>query len=83
DVLVTRGLVMREVLSGDRRRVSLRLSDIGISELKEARRITESHLADALSALSPVKQTGIVEALQALLAVFAPEKSHTAGGGRG
>ena len=80
DVLVTRGLVIRRVLPDDRRYISLRLSARGLAELKRARRITEAHLAEALAVLSSAQQARIVEALQALRLVFAPERAAAAEG---
>jgi MarR family transcriptional regulator for hemolysin len=75
DVLVTRGLVVRRVLPADRRYISLRLSARGLAELKRARRITETRLMEALALLSSAQQAKIVEALQALRLVFAPESA--------
>ena len=73
DALVGRGLVIRRVSEADRRYASLRLSARGQAELKRARSTTEAHLAEALDALSPAQQAGIVEALGELRQVFAPE----------
>ena len=73
DVLVGRGLVIRRVSTADRRYASLRLSARGRTELIRARRTTEAHLAEALNVLSPAQQAGIVEALENLRRVFAPE----------
>lgn len=78
DVLVTRGLVARRDLVADRRYISLRLSTRGLAELKRARRITEGHLTEALAVLSSAQQAKIVEALQALRLVFAPERAAAA-----
>lgn len=75
DVLVGRGLVIRRVSASDRRYANLRLSARGRAELKRARSTTEAHLAEALSALSPTQQAGIVEALEALRQVFDPERT--------
>ncbi len=74
DALVARGLVVRRVLPADRRYISLRLSARGLAELKRARRITETHLMEALAVLSSAQQAKIVEALQELRLVFAPER---------
>ena len=82
DVLVTRGWVVRRVLPADRRYISLRLSTRGLAELKRARRIAEAHLMEALAVLSSAQQAKIVEALQALRLVFAPERAAAAGEGR-
>jgi len=73
DVLVGRGLVIRRVSASDRRYANLRLSARGRTELMRARCTTEAHLAEALNALSPAQQAGIVKALEALHQVFAPE----------
>jgi len=82
DVLVRQGLVIRRALPDDRRYASLRLSAHGLAELKRARRITEAHLAEALAVLSPAQQARVVEALQALRPVFAPERAAAAEEGR-
>jgi DNA-binding MarR family transcriptional regulator len=66
-------LVIRRVSEADRRYASLRLSARGRTELARARRTTEAHLAEALNVLSPAQQAGIVEALENLRRVFAPE----------
>jgi DNA-binding MarR family transcriptional regulator len=73
DVLVGRGLVIRRVSEADRRYASLRLSALGRAELKRARSTTEAHLAEALNMLSLAQQTAIVEALESLRLVFAPQ----------
>jgi DNA-binding MarR family transcriptional regulator len=75
DVLVVRGLVVRRGLPDDRRYVSLRLSARGQIQLERARRITEAHLMEALGVLSSAQQAKIVEALQELRLVFAPERA--------
>lgn len=74
DALVARGLVVRRVLQADRRYISLRLNTRGLAELKRARRITETHLMEALAVLSSAQQANIVEALQELRFVFVPER---------
>ena len=82
DALVVRGLVVRRVLPDDRRYVSLRLSARGQVQLERARRIAEAHLMEALAVLSSAQQARIVESLQALRLVFAPERPAAAEEGR-
>jgi DNA-binding MarR family transcriptional regulator len=74
DSLLTRRLVIRRVLPDDRRYMSLKLSARGLTELTRTRQITEARLAEVLAALSPAQQASLVEALQTLRSLFAPER---------
>jgi len=82
DALVVRGLLVRRELVADRRYISLRLSAHGQVQLERARRIAEAHLMEALEVLSSTQQAKIVESLQALRHVFAPERAAVAEEGR-
>lgn len=82
DALVTRRLVIRRVLSNDRRRISLKLSTHGLAELRRTRQSTEARLAEVLAVLAPAQQARIVEALQTLGPVFALEKTPASEKGR-
>jgi DNA-binding MarR family transcriptional regulator len=74
DALVSRKLVLRKASSGDRRRISLKLSAQGIDVLRQTRSAAEADLADTLKSLTPAQQDTIIEALTALGAIFAPGK---------
>jgi DNA-binding MarR family transcriptional regulator len=74
DALVDRKLVIRKACSADRRRISLKLSAQGLDVLMQTRSEAEADLADALKSLTPAQRDGIVEALTALGAIFAPGK---------
>ena len=74
DALVSRKLVVRKASSGDRRRISLKLSAQGIDVLRQTRSAAEADLAEALKSLMPAQQDSVVEALTALGAIFAPGK---------
>jgi|APFre7841882654_1041346.scaffolds.fasta_scaffold83462_2 DNA-binding MarR family transcriptional regulator len=75
DTLVERKLVIRKSHSGDRRRISLKLSAQGIEVLKQTRSKAEADLTEALKSLTPSQQAGIVEALKTLSAIFVTDKS--------
>lgn len=70
--LVARGLVTRQDDPGDRRRVTLALTEPGRAELQAAREATQARLAQRLAALSPEQRAVVVEAMRALRSVFAP-----------
>jgi len=70
DGLVSRGLVARQTHSGDRRRVTLALTPAGRAAMESAQASTESRLAERLAGLQEPERAAIVEAMQALLAVF-------------
>lgn len=74
DGLVKRELVVREEDLNDRRRVVLRVTDLGKSAFKTARRHTNARLAEMLGALTPDERAMIVSTLQIMRRVFAPEK---------
>jgi len=82
DALVTRKLVIRTVLPGDRRYISLKLSKLGRTTLMKARRGTEASLAEKIAALSPDQQAMISEAMQTLASVFAPMETSSGNKGR-
>ena len=74
DALVSRKLVLRNASSGDRRRISLKLSAQGIDVLRQTRSEAEADLAEALKSLTPAQQGSVIEALTALGTIFAPSK---------
>lgn len=78
DGLVTRELVTRQTAPTDRRRVTLALTARGKSTLEAARRDTQARLAEILAALSSAERTTVVQALQALRAVFTPSREGAA-----
>lgn len=71
--LVARGLVTRQDDPGDRRRITLALTEPGRAELQAAREATHARLAQRLATLSPEQRAVVAEAMRALRGVFAPE----------
>jgi DNA-binding MarR family transcriptional regulator len=82
DGLVARDLVRREESSADRRRVTLRLTDLGRELVRTARAGAQARLAEALAALSPAQRAEVAQAMQRLRPVFLP-KPRPAGGPEG
>ncbi len=72
DGLVDRGLVTRQGLAADRRRIALHLTEAGRELLRVAREGTQARLADALAALPPDRRSVVVEAMEALRPAFSP-----------
>lgn len=72
DGLVERGLITRETPPGDRRRVTLTLTDPGRYTLEAARTSAVAHLSGMLGVLSGAELDTIAQAMQALRPVFAP-----------
>jgi DNA-binding MarR family transcriptional regulator len=70
DGLVARNLIKRETHPDDRRRVTLALTARGRSAWQVARDDTRTALAEKLAALSPQDRSIILQAMQALRAVF-------------
>jgi len=79
DALAIRKLVIRTVLPGDRRYISLRLSERGRATFEKARRVAEASLAQRIATLSPVQQKMVCETMQALRSVFAQTKTYSGG----
>jgi DNA-binding MarR family transcriptional regulator len=73
DGLVARNLVVRRISSVDRRCVTLALTGQGKSVLESARRGTEAHLTERVTALSAAERATVVQAMQALRRVFTPK----------
>jgi DNA-binding MarR family transcriptional regulator len=71
DGLVSRGLVARQVHPDDRRRVILALTPAGQAAMESAHEMTENRLAERLEDLPEPERAAIVQAMQALVAVFA------------
>jgi DNA-binding MarR family transcriptional regulator len=78
DGLVASGVVVRRPHPGDRRRVTLTLSEGGRSTLQAVREATQAHLASMLATLSADQRAVVVEAMQALQEVFAPDRTQVA-----
>ena len=71
DALVDRELVQRDVLTTDRRFVSLKLTPHGQVTLKRAWRETEARLGQIVAELPASQQMDVINALQALRPLFA------------
>jgi len=70
--LVSRGLVIRESSSADRRRIILTLSARGRILLAQARRATRARLSECLEGISPAKRARITASMRDLRPLFAP-----------
>jgi DNA-binding MarR family transcriptional regulator len=70
DGMVTGGLVVREALSADRRKVDLALTAAGRSILAAARRGTLTRLSAALDQLSPEERETVGHAMASLRRLF-------------
>ncbi len=70
DGLVSRGLVAREEYLEDRRRICLRITPKGKSELEAVHDHTEAFLSDKLSGLTQEDLTKITQSLQILKDLF-------------
>lgn len=75
DALVARKLVIRGVSPGDRRRVALRLTDLGKSVRDSIAREAQSRIAELLAALPPEDRRVIAEAMRILQAAFGLNQS--------
>jgi DNA-binding MarR family transcriptional regulator len=82
DGLVSRGLVARQVHPADRRRVTLELTPAGQAAMESAHEMTQSRLAERLAELPEPERAAIVQAMQALVAVFAVAQVTAAGTAR-
>jgi len=71
--LVEQGLMDRRPCDDDRRHVRLSVTQGGQAALREARQLAQAALASAVSHLTPEQQTAVVETMQVLREVFAPE----------
>jgi DNA-binding MarR family transcriptional regulator len=69
--LVSRGLVTRQVCPDDRRRVTLALTPVGQDTMESAYKMTEGRLAERLSELQEPERAVVVQAMEALLPIFA------------
>jgi DNA-binding MarR family transcriptional regulator len=68
--LVGRDLVLRELDSKDRRRVTLSLSEAGDKAVQDARAVTRDRLAEVLTQLPQPQRESIVVAMRALYLLF-------------
>lgn len=82
DALVTRKLVIRTALPGDRRYSSLKLTKLGRATLIQARHGTEASLSEKIAALPSARQAMIVETMQALGSIFMPAERPSVGKSR-
>ena len=73
DRLVRAGLITRTPHPNDSRRVELRLTESGISALKECDEQTRAWLCDRLAGLDPQKLAGLAAALRDLRAALSEE----------
>ncbi len=72
DGLVARGLVARQLSPTDRRRIMLMVTPPGAAVLQTASEATQAHLAQALARLDEGSRATVLEAMQALRALFGP-----------
>ena len=63
----------RRPCDDDRRHVRLSVTPKGQAALTGARQLAQSHLAEALQALSPEQREGISQAMQTLREIFNPD----------
>lgn len=73
DGLVARDLVQREESPDDRRRVTLRLTNLGRDLVRTARAGAQMRLAEALSTLAPSHRSDVATAMQRLRPLFLPK----------
>ena len=74
DGMVSRGLVDRDEHREDRRRICLRLTPQGKSELEAAHSHTQAFLADKMSGLTKEELTTITHSMQILRELFISER---------
>jgi len=74
DGLVERKLVIRQSHSGDRRRMTLKLTARGRALLQSAHESTQASLAERLTTLSESERTTVVRAMRILHPLFARRK---------
>ncbi len=70
DRLVTRDLVVRHSAPGDRRRICLELTPLGLSTLQATTNATRERLSERLASLPPDARATIIEAMRSLQSVF-------------
>ena len=73
DGLVERKLVKRGAAAGDRRRITLALTEPGQTALSATKAAAEAQLAQRLARLSPADCAVVIQAMQILRPLFAPE----------
>jgi DNA-binding MarR family transcriptional regulator len=73
DGLVSREMVTRQADPGDRRRVTLTLTALGLETMHSAYSSTLSRLAERLGGLSPSELAAVVDAMVAMETIFAPD----------
>lgn len=75
DGLVQRNLVSREPHSGDRRRVTLTLTQRGKQTLQQSKENTQAFLAERLATLTEAERTKVAQAMHTLRDVFSPPQN--------
>ena len=75
DVLVARGLVLRQTSIKDRRMINLSLTDMGSAMLEICRKGTMENLANIFNSLSPTDQSTIMDAMKIMRPLFASNKA--------
>jgi len=70
DGLVARGLINRRTHSGDRRRMTLTLKELGRARLRSARAATIAYLEDKIRQLSPSDRATVTLAMRMLMELF-------------
>jgi DNA-binding MarR family transcriptional regulator len=73
DGLVERGLVTRQEDAADRRRVVLCVTAAGDESVHAAREATQDYLSSRLASLTPEQRATVMQAMEALRAVFVTE----------
>jgi DNA-binding MarR family transcriptional regulator len=74
DGLAERGLVERNEVVGDRRRIAISLTEKGLDWLECSRRATEASLAAELKGLSITDLEQVHQAIRVLRPIFLPER---------
>jgi MarR family transcriptional regulator for hemolysin len=82
DGLVARNLVTRRMDAGDRRRVTLTPTAPGRTAMQAAYEVTQSRLAERLTALPASDRSTVMEAMKALMSVFLSGHENNAATGR-
>jgi MarR family transcriptional regulator for hemolysin len=72
DGLVQRQLVTRETAHHDRRQLTLKLTEVGLAEMRAARSATQSFLARQLAMLTESERQTISQAMACLRPIFTP-----------
>lgn len=74
--LVQAALIHRQVDASDRRKISLQISDTGVSELNTARLLAREHLAKILAPLSPQEHKDVSHTMNTLRTLVRHRTGH-------